>query len=419
MFLNSLMFSLCPKKYNIIFRQTESNRFTLPVLLHTLERSKLDQQFKIQICSSQHDLRQAVSFTTPKIILYSFMTPHIRDVWQELMDIKPKSRKTLWIAGGPHATGDPDSILKMGFDIAAIGEGEILLPRICTDFLESGLIIQNSLYKSTDIFPLDESFPISDLDSFVPPLEITRGCFYRCRFCQTGSIAPRHRSMDSILDFFTRMKNAEFLTRTGFICPSGFEYGADKPGRMQLEKVEKILRMAKEIGFQHVEYGLFPTEVRPETVTPEGLALIKKYCSNKKITIGGQTGSPGLLRKIRRGHTLGQMEQAAAYIREAGLTPQIDIILGLPDETFDDRLQTLTWIKKLHRKFHIRIQVHYFLPLAGTSYADAVPKSLGRKIESLLHDYYRAGVCTNWWIEGKKMSRTIITTKEKLKNQSE
>ena len=107
------------------------------------------------------------------------------------------------------------------------------------------------------------------------------------------------------------------------------------------------------------------------------------------------------MRKIRRGHTPEQIDQAAAYIHEAGFKPQIDIILGFPDETLDDRHATLAWMKSLNRKFPVLIHVHYFLPLAGTPYANADPQPLEPEIENLLENYNKAGICNDWWKKGK------------------
>jgi B12-binding domain/radical SAM domain protein len=394
------------RKIRFLFRQTEANRFTLPVLIHRLEKEGLDRRFEIRIIRTKTELKQAYVETGPTILAYSFMTPHIANVWDEIRLLKMKGRKnSLWIAGGPHPTGDPDSALRMGFDAVAVGEGERMLPKVCRDFLE----------KDDAPFPLDESSPVSESGDIVPPLEITRGCFFRCRFCQTGSEKPRHRSLESVQEYLNVLKRRNLLFRVGFICPSGFEYGADRPGRVDLERIEMLLRRAKETGVRYVEYGVFPSEVRPETVTPESLSVIKSWCSNKKITLGGQTGSESLMRKIRRGHTRGQIDQAAAYIREAGLKPQIDIILGFPEETFEDRIETLTWMKELHTRYCILIHVHYFLPLAGTPYADADPQPLEPKIEAVLDEYHKAGICNDWWRKGKVMSQKLVSAREELR----
>ncbi len=408
------------KKTHLIFRQTEANRFTLPVLINRLEVTGLYKHFQIQVISNKAEIRYACTEKTPAIIAYSFMTPHIADAWKEVQSLKREgSKNMLWIAGGPHPTGAPNSAFRMGFDVVAVGEGERTLPKICLDFLEKGKDISGRIYQDDTPFPLDESNPVSGQDGLIPPIEITRGCFYRCRFCQTGSEKPRHRSLESVQEYLDVLKRRNLLFRVGFICPSGLEYGADHPGNGDLDKINTLLRMAKETDIRHVEYGVFPTEVRPETVTPQSLSVIKSWCSNKKITLGGQTGSESLMRKIRRGHTPGQIDQAAAYIHEAGFKPQIDIILGFPDETLDDRFETLSWMKVLSRKFPVWIHVHYFLPLAGTPYADADPQPLEPEIENLLEDYHKAGICNDWWKKGKVMSQKIVETRTALKIKSQ
>ncbi|HDQ44864.1 MAG TPA: TIGR04013 family B12-binding domain/radical SAM domain-containing protein [bacterium] len=405
------------RKTRILFRQTVSNRFTLPVLLAALERSGITRDITPGIVNNRPELERALRDHTPALIAYGFMTPHTAEVWEEVRRVKQAgSGRTVWVAGGPHPTGDPESAFRMGFDVVAAGEGEEIFPRLCGDFLEKGAAVTGQIYKPETPFPLDESRPISPLADLVPPLEITRGCFYRCRFCQTGSEKPRHRSPASVREYMEMLKTRDLLFRAGFICPSGFEYGAERPGDVRPERIEMLLRTAKEAGIRHLEYGVFPTEIRPETVTPEMLVVIKKWCSNRKITLGGQTGSEPLIRRIRRGHTRDRIDRAAAYIHEAGFKPQIDIILGFPDETPEDRRETLDWMKRLGRRFPVRIHVHYFLPLAGTDYADADPRPLEPEIKKRLEAYHKAGICNDWWKRGEMMSRKIVQTRAALRS---
>ena len=66
------------------------------------------------------------------LVCYSFMSPHVPIIKADIQQLKtriPASRMTL-IAGGPHASAIPHQTLKMGFDVAVVGEGEHVFPEL-------------------------------------------------------------------------------------------------------------------------------------------------------------------------------------------------------------------------------------------------------------------------------------------------
>ena len=48
-------------------------------------------------------------------------------------------------------------------------------------------------------------------------------------------------------------------------------------------------------------FGTFPSELRPEHVSPRALALITRYCDNRVVILGGQSGSDRVLEAMGRG----------------------------------------------------------------------------------------------------------------------
>ncbi len=44
--------------------------------------------------------------------------------------VRNRSQDILYVAGGPHPSGDPEGTLQLGFDLVLIGEGEITFPRL-------------------------------------------------------------------------------------------------------------------------------------------------------------------------------------------------------------------------------------------------------------------------------------------------
>ena len=89
---------------------------------------------------------------------------------------------------------------------------------------------------------------------------------------------------------------------------------------------------------------------RPDTITIEKLALMRRY-GVSRISINPQTLNDATLEKIGRRHTVAQFLDAYKMAQQAGFDHiNIDLILGLPDETLDDVRRTLDGIAALSPK---------------------------------------------------------------------
>ncbi len=402
----------------LAFRLHPANRFSFPVLLNRIEREGLDERFRIIFLQNEQDVREFTSRSPEGLLFYSFMTPHLPEVYREVQFIRTGlARKLRLVAGGPHATGDPVSTLQAGFDYVYRGAGETGVHRLLEWLLTNRLPEPPAVFQAPDLESLDESYPISRHLPTYPPLEITRGCFWNCRFCQTASRRAQHRSLESIFRYYAHLKERGYHRRVSFICPSAFEYGASGARNLNYPAVEKLLAYCKQQGTEYLEYGIFPSETRPNSFQEEFVELIPRYCSNRKITIGAQSGSLRMLKIIRRGHNLEQVERACEMAAQHGLRPLVDMILGFPEENPDDRKVTLKFMKWLHVRYHARIHVHYFFPLAGTPLQTADPTPLDYFTLDRLKKYERDGVCTSWWEEGLRMSREYVALREQLREK--
>jgi len=155
-----------------------------------------------------------------------------------------------------------------------------------------------------------------------------------------------------------------------FITPDAFAYCATDTRHARLDAAEELLaRLRETVGpDRRIYLGSFPSEVRPEHVTPQAVTLITRYCDNDNLVLGAQTGSNRLLEACHRGHTIEDVFRAAECIARAGLLPNIDFIFGLPGETDQDVQLTIDAMEKLIA-LGARIHTHTFLPLPQTRFA--------------------------------------------------
>jgi B12-binding domain/radical SAM domain protein len=421
---------------NLIIFENAVNRFSIAYLLFILEKNNTAGRFNLYYFKNASDIAGIFDnsdiVSRPCVFMFSFMSSLLCEVMEAVREIKKQAGakgardKTLLIAGGAHASGDAGSGIKMGFELIFKGEAENSWPDFIASVLECSsagnfkdtiLSKYNSFIVSDDRpVRLDDFLPFGDIYSLVPPLEIMRGCFFNCKFCQTASCAVKYRSLSSIEEFCAEYRRRGYK-RLCFICPSAFHYGAETPSRPNIAAIETILETAREkYGIKFIEYGIFPSESRPETITDETASLIKKYCSNKRVSIGAQSGDPARILKLSRGHGLDSVYNACEILRRHKLTAVIDFIFGFPDETEDEQMKTLAAIKDIHKKFGSRIQTHFFMPLPATplyysKYSPIAPAAL-----ALLEKYCSGGICTDWYKEGIEQSSRIYKILEEVKS---
>jgi B12-binding domain/radical SAM domain protein len=275
----------------------------------------------------------------------------------------------------------------MGFAWVAPGEAGPRLARLVRD-VAAGRRPARGILPRDPPRALDRYFPWPRSVRLRCPIEITRGCPVGCAFCQTPRLAgrrPRHRSLQSIGEVFEQAV-ASGNTFTRFIAPNAFAYGSRDGRTPQPRAVERLLALARDKGMKRVYLGTFPAEVRPDSVTDELLTLVRDHCDNRSIVVGLQSGSPEVLRRLRRGHTVAQGIEAVARIARAGFRPAVDFIFGLPGEGDHDRRLTRELVRQLNASYDARINLHLFTPLPGTPLARTRPAPLDHATRDLLDE---------------------------------
>jgi B12-binding domain/radical SAM domain protein len=316
------------------------------------------------------------------LVAWSFYSPESEEMGEALRALKAvetRARVT-HVAGGVHATAEPQRTLDAGFDLAALGEGEKTIVELVLAISEGrdplsvrGLAAPGRTSGRGETVALDD-YPAFNLpDRKFNAIEITRGCIYACGFCQTPYMFKarfRHRSLENVRAHVRSMR-AEKLRYVRFVTPTSLSYGTEGV-TPNLAAVEALLAAVREeIGpAGKVFFGTFPSEVRPEHVTPEALAMLKKWVDNDNLVIGGQSGSQRVLDATRRDHSVQDVVRAVRVAVAAGFVPNVDFLFGLPSEEPSDAEATVSLMQELV-ELGARVHAHTFMPLPGTPLRDA------------------------------------------------
>jgi len=357
------------------------NRYSFNALLGALETDRYFDDLRVYLPTHIDELVETLGCATKNhdtvVAIFSFSTPQLWAMAELMSQLRASfSSKVLYIAGGPHPTGDSLGTLKLGFDAVVRYEGEEtfvdLLRAIDSkeDFRNVrgvAFVNEEGEYHFTGRrSPIDlvEYPPFSERHGKFGPVEITRGCPFVCSFCQTPYIfggRVRHRTVEQICDSLAPMRKMN-LKDVRVITPNAFSYGSPDGRILNLSAVEELLDSMKQtVGNEgRIFFGSFPSEIRPEHVTEESLDILSRYVNNDNIIIGAQSGSERILELCNRGHTVSEVFDAVSLSIKAGFKANVDFIFGLPGETLKDVVMTAAVIEKL-TKMGAKIHAHTFI----------------------------------------------------------
>ena len=412
---------------SVIWAYRRTGKFAFHVLTGALESDPRCRELPIEFANGTAAVVAAAKHALARghkvLVGWSFYSPDFAQLAEELQEVLKAIRdeRIVHIAGGVHATAEPESTLRAGWDLVACGEGERLIRDLVlamrdgqelhsvqgVAWLDHGQLRRNA---RAERLTLDEFPPFGPAHGRHGPIEITRGCIYACRFCQTPYFAGanfRHRSVANIRHW------AQYLVAHGFrdfrfLTPTSMSYGT-QTAEPDLAAVEALLAGVREdIGPERkLWFGTFPSEVRPEHVTPASLQLLKKWVSNRALIVGGQSGSDRVLAASERGHDSACIERAVALCVEHGFVPHVDFLLGLPGEEAPDVEATLQLMDRLVER-GAKVHGHTFLPLPGTPFRKAAPGVLTAPVRTRLRNLASKGQLYGQWEQQEVTARELV-----------
>ncbi|MBK7874914.1 MAG: TIGR04013 family B12-binding domain/radical SAM domain-containing protein [Planctomycetes bacterium] len=415
----------------LILSHRSPGKYALNVLAGALEAVEDEGGLELVVAKSPTSLldatRRAVEAGRRACVAWSFYSPSLAECAAErawLARAVPDGWTSL--AGGVHASAEPEEVLREGFDFAASGEGEHLIRAVARALrdgapladvtglarLERGVFVANG--RGATVAHLDEFPAFSARRRLWGAVEITRGCIYACKFCQTPFLNKarfRHRSPENVA------LHAGLIRRAGmrdvrFVSPTSLSYGS-MDERVDLAAVEALLRAVRAaIGAEgRMFFGTFPSEVRPEHATPEALALLKRFVDNDNLVIGGQSGSEGVLRASHRGHGVESIERAVEHSVAAGFVPNVDFLLGLPGEDDADVDATVALMERLMAR-GARVHGHTFLPLPGTPFRNAPAGRVSERTRGRLLALEGRGRLYGQWRRQEEIGMELVRRRE-------
>ncbi|MBU2631385.1 MAG: B12-binding domain-containing radical SAM protein [Proteobacteria bacterium] len=277
--------------------------------------------------------------------------------------------------GGVHITLLPESLSKV-FDFGVFGEGEETIVDII-DYLSKGGVsgssemedIKGIILHAENGIKLTEPRPIiSDLDSIQLPdrellnipigqntyLFTSRGCPYKCTFCASTRFwnkvrwFPAEYVVNEIEEIIKKYR------------PQAISF-YDDLFTGNIKRLERIVELICEKGIhKKVKFGF---SCRANLVN-ERLIEILQPLKISMVCMGLESGCQRTLEYLKGGGvTVEQNQRAVELFSKADINAQGTFVIGSPDESEEEILQTLSFIKKSRLNL---FEVYVLSPFPGT-----------------------------------------------------
>lgn len=329
-------------------------------------------------------LEKQLTTKQPEVIGVTAMTPQIIDAFQTITIAKKVCPEAVTVLGGAHATFLPFKTLQScsDLDIVCVGEGEQTFLELVQAIEKNGRVskIRGTICRDNGrLIENERRPPVSNLDELPFPARhllpmdkyrvlgkkiaigailTSRGCPFRCAFCSSNRIFGkrfRARSPDNVMD--------EVEQVVADYNPATIEF-SDDLFTLNHKRLRIICKEYKKRGINLP----WACSSRVNTVSRAILREMKRAGCHL-IFYGIESGSQRILDAMRKGITIGQIEEAIKWTNQARIDTYGAFILGWPGETIQEINKTITFAKNLDLDFS---QFSIATPYPGTFLYDKV-----------------------------------------------
>ncbi|HJJ10954.1 MAG TPA: radical SAM protein [Clostridiaceae bacterium] len=190
---------------------------------------------------------------------------------------------------------------------------------------------------------------------FVPHL----GCPNDCTFCNQKKISGQTKNIkaedvkNTIEYYLNNFKDDNKYIEVAF-------FGGSFTG-IDVDKQKELLSVAYEY-IKNKKIDSIRISTRPDYINKEILKMLKSY-GVKTIELGVQSTNDYILNKSKRGHTFEDVKKASKLIRKNGFILGHQMMVGLPESTRQDEINTAKDLIKLKPKI---VRIYPVLVIKGT-----------------------------------------------------
>lgn len=300
-----------------------------------------------------------------------------------IRELKKQKPDLFIFVGGPHFAMTAENVLKVipEIDVVVRGEGEITTQELLDAFQKDkdfskvlGIFYrdeQNNIIETPnrlflqDINEFTLNWELFELNKYYRTIDGTniravgvmssRGCPNFCAFCVSAAFwkaVLRLRDPIKFVDEVEYLKNKYGL--------EGFDFWDDT---LTVSK-EHVRAICNEILKRNLNIKWYaPT--RANTIDKEILSLMHK-AGCIRISFGAESGSPRILKLVKKGITPEQVINAAQMASDVRIKVMVNFMVNLPYETLEDLKMTIDLMKKLNSIKNVTAAYGFSIIYPGT-----------------------------------------------------
>jgi len=309
-------------------------------------------------------LEQRIKNIDFEVVGITAMTFTLIDVIKTINIVKKIKPESKLVLGGPHVNiYARETINIKGVDFVVLGEGEKIFAKLIDNIYDfkklkniKGLVYKNKdgtivhtglpdLISENELnklpFPKRELTPYKKYTSIlakrtpITTLFTSRGCPYKCSFCNRPHLGSRFRAMSAerVVQEIEECLNLginEFL-----VYDDTFTVRRDRVKKI----CDLIIKKDLDIGFD--------IRARVDTLDEELLQLLKK-AGCRGIHYGIEAGTEKILKVLRKGITLQKAKEIFELTKKYKIQTLAYFMIGSPEETIEDIFETFRvskWLK--------------------------------------------------------------------------
>jgi len=356
-----------------LYPKGERKTFLEPIGLEYIASNCVKSGFSVKILdmdlrgeeNREIDLFEIFCTYSVRYVGITAYSPLVKETKMVVDYVRANSYASIFV-GGPHVSAlmnseDRECLKSIGADFYVSGEGELTVSNILgSDAKEMGMFIDGKQLDNINEYPypsrnlidrsrlyLDHNFGVKKQK--LASVITSRSCPYQCVFCASKTIFGnklRLRSIDNIRGELEGLKDIGI--NTIIFLDDTFTF--DK---------QRTLELCSVIGKIGFSYWL---DTRVDTVDDD-IVLALKESGCKFITFGVESGSPEILRSIKKGITVEQVKNACELTRKYGISTKANFMIGHSGETRDQVMETIALARELAST---KISFYKVIPLPGT-----------------------------------------------------
>ena len=292
-----------------------------------------------------------------------------------------KKRGVTVVWGGPYISAIPEIVLQLDcIDLLSLGEGEETWLELLDTAEKGGDIysIKGLAYMKDGRFVKTPEREFIDLSKLVPinydlidtrvtlyknydydgimGMYLSKGCTGRCTFCYNHNFQKSCRRSRPIEHFIQEAKYVKEKFGAKAIAMADELFGCDKETLREFCDAMNEANLGLHWGAM-TKIGIFDRE--------DFRMMYDAGC--RWLEFGVESGAQSTLARMKKGMKLSRVEEDLQICREIGIITLCYFIVGFPDETEEELLETCRLINKID---YSRFVCSYFSPLPGSEIFD-------------------------------------------------